>query len=191
VLFTSTQQRVLAPLFLHADRQYAIRELIDLAKAGFGAVQRLVAKLVEAELVVAIPQHKRRLYQANHASPIFHELHDLFVKTFGIGDPLRDALHRLGDRIAFAAIYGSIAKGTERAGRDVDLLLVADDVALDQLFTLLEPVEKRGGRKIHPTMYTRAEYAQRLRDKNAFLTGVLAGDLMLLIGDSRATSEAR
>jgi len=50
-LFTGTQQRVLALLFGQPNRSFYASELISLAKAGSGAVQRELAKLSESGLV--------------------------------------------------------------------------------------------------------------------------------------------
>jgi len=48
----------------------------------------------------------------------------LFSKTAGV-DPLRQAeLDRFGNKITWAAIYGSIARGQEYAQSDIDLLIV-------------------------------------------------------------------
>ena len=51
VLFTNTQQRVLACLFGQPDRSYFSNELIKLTGAGSGAVQRELKRLSESGLV--------------------------------------------------------------------------------------------------------------------------------------------
>jgi predicted nucleotidyltransferase len=181
-LFTMTQQRVLSSLFLHPDRAYQLIEIIDRARAGRGTVQRLLARLTASELVDRVPVGKRHLYRANTRSPLFPELHGLLVKTVGLADPLRGVLVPFRRRIRFAIVYGSIAKGTERAGSDIDVLIVGDDIALEDLLEAFEPVERQVGRRIHPTLYTSRDYERRRREGNSFLTSVLAGDHIALIG---------
>ncbi len=47
-------------------------------------------------------------------------------KTSGIAEVLRRALEPLGARITAAFIYGSIARGDERQGSDLDLMIVGE-----------------------------------------------------------------
>jgi predicted nucleotidyltransferase len=48
----------------------------------------------------------------------------IVTKTFGVAEVLRKMLVPFKNRIRLAFIYGSIAKGTANAARDVDLLVV-------------------------------------------------------------------
>ena len=90
-LFTSTQQRVLALLFGQPDRSYYATQLIGLAGAGSGAVQRELARLVASGLVTVRPIGNQKHYQANAASPLFHELCGIARKTLSLAEPLREA----------------------------------------------------------------------------------------------------
>lgn len=127
-------------------------------------------------------------YQANHSAPIFNELRSIVVKTIGLADPLREALKPLEKEIRLALVYGSVARGEEKAGSDIDLLVVADDLPLEQLYGRLEAAEKELGRKIHPTLYTTAEYQRRREGGNPFLKKMLEGETILLIGDHAGES---
>lgn len=185
-LFTTTQQRVLALLFGQPGRSFFATELINLARAGSGAVQRELKRLVESGLVTASRVGNQKHYQANHASPVFNELRDLVIKTIGLHDPIREVLKPLEDRIVFAALYGSVAKHKDTAESDVDLLVVSDDLTLEQLYAALAPAEDKLSRKINPTLYTSRELERRKRAGNAFLRRVLAGEHVVLIGTDSA-----
>jgi len=180
-LFTSTQQKVLGLFFCFPDRRYFPVELVEQARGGTGAVRRELEALVAARLVLVSMQGKRRLYQANRAAPVFHELHRLMVKTVGVADPIRDALRPISKRIERAFIYGSVAEGTEHAESDVDLVVVADGLTLEELFRSLSRAERRIGRSISPSLYARREYATRVQNKSPFLTKVLAKDRITII----------
>ena len=67
---------------------------------------------------------------------------------------------------------------------DIDLLVVADDVTLEDLYSALAAVEASLDRKINPTLYTAKEFNRRRNAGNAFLTRVLAGKHMILFGDN-------
>ena len=88
-------------------------------------------------------------------------------------------------------MYGSVAKGTDTAASDIDLLFVADWVTLEDIYSALAPVEAELARKINPTLYTAKEYADRKAAGSAFLTRVLAGERLLLIGNEDEPSATR
>ena len=185
-LFSRTQQRVLGLLFGQPERSYFATELIALAGAGSGSVQREIQKLLGAGLITSREVGRLRYFQANPRSPIFHELCQLMLKTTGRATPLRDALGRVRKPIDLALIYGSIAKGEATAKSDIDLLVVADDLDLETLFRAIEPAEKQLGRKINPNLLSVSEFRRRRKDQNPFLTRVLAGPTIPLIGDLTA-----
>ena len=191
VLFTSTQQSVLALLFGQACRSFFASEVIQLAGSGSGAVQRELKRLAESGLVTVTRIGKQKHYQANPTSPVFEELRSLVIKTVAMVDPLRQALEPLAEKIVLALVYGSIAKGTDVASSDIDLLLVAEDLTLESLYAALALTEPMLGRKINPTLYTRNEFVDRKSSGYAFLTQVLAGDYLVLIGNVDEPPPAR
>jgi predicted nucleotidyltransferase/DNA-binding transcriptional ArsR family regulator len=182
-LFTGTQQRVLRLLFGQPERSFFATEIISLAAGGSGAVQRELARLEESGLVTSTRVGNQKHYQANKASPIFDELATIVRRTFGLYDPLRFALTPIEKQIAFAMVYGSVAKGADTAASDIDLLVVSDDLKLEQLFKTLEPVERDLGRRINPTLYTTSEFNRRRRSQDGFVARVLKDDHIVLTGD--------
>ncbi len=190
-LFTTTQQRVLRKLFGNTERTYFKQELIARTGSGSGAVQRELARLVESGLVTVTLIGSQKHYQANRNAPIFEELRGIVTKTVGLIDPLRLALRPLAKRIDRALVYGSVAKGAARAGSDIDLLIVAEGLTLEELFAKLAPAERTLGRSIHPTLYTAEEFARRRKSRNPFLLKVLAGEHIYLIGSEDGGVESR
>ena len=185
-LFSGTQQRVLAWLFGQPERSFYATELIGLAGAGSGAVQRELARLAQSGLVTARAVGNQKHYQANPAAPIYAELCAILQKTVGLAEPLRKALAPLAARIRAAFVYGSIAKREDTAASDIDLMRVSDDLAYSDLYAALESVSQRLGRTVNPTIYTPKELAKRVKGKEAFATRVLAQPKLWLIGGDDA-----
>ncbi|MEK7322170.1 MAG: transcriptional regulator [Pseudomonadota bacterium] len=179
-LFSATQQRVLALLFGQSERSFFTTEIIGLVGAGSGVVQREVRRLVESGLVTVTRIGNQKHYQANPAAPIFEELRGIVVKTLGPAELLRAVLTALGDKVQLALVYGSVAKRSDTARSDIDLLIVSDGLTLEQVYEVLGPVEQRLGRRVSPTLYTVAEFRRRRKNGNPFLAKVLAGDYILL-----------
>jgi predicted nucleotidyltransferase len=184
-LFGSAQQRVLAVLFGEPGRSFYGKEIIGLARSGSGAVQRELARLEASGLVTAKRVGRQKHYQANADSPVFEELRSLAIKTFALTDVLRAALAPVTPRIRAAFVYGSIAKGTDTAASDIDVMIVADRLTYADLFRALDEASTRLGRKIAPTIYSAAEVAERRKQHNAFVERVLAQPKLWLIGAER------
>lgn len=183
-LFSTTQQRLFGLLFGQPDRRFFANELINLTGSGSGAVQRELRRLTDSGLVTATKEGGRRYFQANSSAPLFQELRSIVVKTVGAAEPLKFALAPLTSQIEFAAVYGSVAKGRETASSDLDLLVVSESLTLEQLYAALGPAEHQLSRKVSVTLYRSAEYRRRLLENNPFLTKVLAGKQITLIGSS-------
>lgn len=121
-------------------------------------------------------------YQANPDSPIFSELFAIVQKTIGLAEPLRDALDPLSSQIVAAFVYGSVAKKTDTARSDIDLMLLSDEVSYGDVFEVLEDVGQRLGRPVNPTILTRKEFAKRVAAHESFLTRVLKQPKIWIMG---------
>lgn len=183
-LFPRTRQRVLGLLFGQPQRSFSMSELIRLATAGSGAVQREVERLTYSGLAV-IDGEPRRI-RADPSSALFNELTAIFEKTGGVVGELRRVLSPLAHEIYFAVLYGSIAKQSDRATSDVDILIVTDELTLEDVFAGTERAEQRLGRTVSPTLYTAAEFHRRRKTKHPFLTKVLGGKHVVLLGSEDA-----
>lgn len=181
-LFSGTRQKLLGFLFGQPESTYSLGELIERADAGSGAVQREVSRLVASGLVREEGKARSRLYQANPDAPIFEELCGIARKLFGPAALIRQALEPLQDRLQVALLYGSVAKGEDRAGSDIDVLIVSDELLLEDIYAALTEAERALGRRISPTIYTRDEFIQRKDANSAFLADVLGGDYRILLG---------
>lgn len=183
VLFTNTQQRVLACLFGQPERSYFANELINLTGAGSGAVQRELKRLSESGLVTSEMRGNQRHFQANPHSPIFQELTQIVQKTFGLAHPIREALAPYREAIRCAFIFGSIAKKQDTTASDIDLFIVSNTLSYSDMVNQLLGTEVRLGRGINTTIYTEADVQQRLRKGNAFLTRLLEQPKIWIIGN--------
>jgi predicted nucleotidyltransferase len=181
-LFSTTQQRVLGLLFGQPERSFYATELIGLAAAGSGAVQRELARLEQSGLVTVRRLGTQKHYQANPESPLFGELVSVARKTVALAEPLREALAPFASRVIAAFVYGSIAKRRDTAASDIDLMVVSDSLTYADVFGALESLAAKVGRTINPTVYSRRELARRRKEDNAFVTRVLAQDKVWIVG---------
>jgi predicted nucleotidyltransferase len=181
-LFSKTQQRVLGLFFGQPERSFAKQELIDLTASGSGAVQRELERLLQTGLVSVSVTGFQKLYRANPNAAIYAELRGIVDKTMGVASAVQRALIPLKDKIRFAILFGSVAKQTDMATSDVDVLVVSDDLQLEDLYAALESVERKLDRRVSPTLYTTQEFKQKRRAQQPFMTKVLTGKHVVLLG---------
>jgi predicted nucleotidyltransferase len=181
-IFTKTQQRVLRVLFGQHDRSFYASELIREAGTGSGAAQRELARLERSGILVVRRVGNQKHFQANVSSPLFPELRGIVLKTVGLAEPLRQALKPMAAGVLAAFVYGSVAKAEDRSASDIDLLVVSDRLTYGDVFGALDKVSQTIGRHINPTVYSAAEFSKRARGENAFVTRVLAGPKVWVIG---------
>jgi len=178
-------------LFGQPERSYHLSELLRLTGLGSASLQRELNKLAEAGLVRSERVGNLRRFQANPQSPVYGELVGLTRKTLGIEPLLREALLPLAPDLQAAWIYGSVAKQTDTAKSDVDVMLVGKKLLLSKVLELLVPLESQLGRKINPTCFTPAEFKRRRAERDSFVNRVLAHPVIPLIGDAPGPARAR
>lgn len=183
-LFSGTKQRVLGILYGQPTRSFYANELINLAASGSGAVQRELATLTHSGLVTVKSVGNQKHYQANPDSPIFTELCAIVQKTTGLADPLREALMPMASQITAAFVYGSVAKKTDTASSDIDLMLISAEISYGELFSALENASTKLGRPVNPTILTHEEFDKRLANQESFLTRVMGQPKIWIIGES-------
>ena len=182
-LFTSQALAdVLRVLLLHGDASFHQRELARLTGAGLRSVQAETRRLEDMGLVVSQVSGNRRSYSVDWSHPAADDLRRFFARSFAVPEVLRDALAAFGASIVAALLYGSIARGGERASSDMDLLVVGDVDGV-RLTAALEEPERLLGRTVNATVYPVDEFAQKRRDGNHFITSVLEGPLVVVAGD--------
>jgi predicted nucleotidyltransferase len=190
LLFGRTRGRLLATLYDKPDNTFFVRQLARHINGSAGTVQRELATLTAAGLILREDRENQVLYRANRAHPIFAELHALLAKTTGVFHMLREALAPLAERIEYAFVYGSFAKGEEKAESDVDVM-VTGEITLDELLSQVSPVEQALNRPINPTIYVRDELRTKIHAGNHFLKAIQGGPLVFLIGSENEFREIR
>ena len=188
-LFSKTQQQVLGCLYTNPDRSFYVNEIVKHAGMGIGTVQRELEKLSKAGILSVKKIGNQKHYQANLKSPIFEELYGLVLKTFGLSDALRKALETLSEKIKVSFIFGSVARGTDHASSDIDLLVISDSLAYPDLMVAVHQVESELGRNISPKLYNTSDFRQKIVTDNHFVQRVMEQPKVFLIGSENDIPE--
>jgi DNA-binding transcriptional ArsR family regulator len=181
-LFPQIRQAVLAATLLHPNRWWYLSDLAQHLGVRPSSLQRELAALVKAEILQRRQDGNRVYFQANPACPFLPELQGLLTKTVGVVDVLREALAPFAAHLDWAFVYGSIARAQALATSDVDLMLIGH-AGLAELTPALRRAEQRLGRPVNPSLYSRAEFATKLRAGHHFVKTVLDSEKLFILGN--------
>jgi uncharacterized protein len=158
-LITPKQQRILGAFLLNPARSFAISDIFELADGGRSSTQAFVKLLVEAKVLRIDTSQRGTRYTANTDHPLYPELRRIAVKSFGVKEPLESALAELQGQVERAFIFGSIAKGTDTAESDIDVMLIGN-VRLGRATRVMGEAAQRLGRDVHVNVYPAAEWEE-------------------------------
>lgn len=181
-LFAKTKRALLSLFYSNPEESFYLRQISRLTAAGQGSVQRELKKLTEAGIIERLEQGRQVYFKAKHNCPIFNELKGLIVKTAGLAEVLRSALSPVSDKVDLAFVFGSQARGKAKAASDIDLLIVGNVDELE-LHRFISQAERQLNRPINYTFLTAQEYKKRKKEKGGFLSRILAGEKIFIIGD--------
>ena len=181
LLFSDYRRKVLGLLLLHPDKAYHVREIARLTDTVAGTLHKELARLAEVGILLKQTSGNQVLYQANRDGLIFDELASILRKTSGVVDVLADALEPLRDKIQLAFVFGSMASGKATSTSDIDLMIIGD-VEFSEAVNGLYPVQEILGRELNPKIYSRNEWNDMLKSRNAFIKEILSKPRMDIIG---------
>jgi predicted nucleotidyltransferase len=190
VLFPGYRRRVLGLLLLHPDEALHGREIARRTGLPSGTITRELTRLAQVGLLKREKRGNQLLYSAERKCPVFEELASILRKTSGVADVLAGALDHAGDRIRIAFIYGSMGRGQERAGSDVDLIVIGD-IGFAEVVELLHAAQGTLGREINPKVYSLKEWSAKLAAPDVFLRDVLAKPKIFVIGTEDELAKPR
>ncbi len=182
-LFGATRQAVLRLLFSHTDQRFYQRQIIRACRLGSGTVQRELDQLVDAGILTRTVEGRQTYFQTSRQCPVFEELRGLIRKTFGVAQVLQSGLAALTGRIQLAFIYGSMASGSETTGSDVDVMVVGEQVSMHDVVSALAEAQRDLQREVNPSVYRTEEFCRKLAQGQHFLSSVVSGPKLFLIGD--------
>lgn len=180
-LLSKPIQGILTAILLERDQPWYFRDLAKRLRRTPSTLQRPLEALVQAGIVKKWMDGNRAYFAANDECPILTDLRGLLEKTCGLVEVVRVSLRRHSGVIQVAFVYGSIARGNERSGSDVDLLILGD-VGLLDLSPVLSQLEQRLRRTVNAIIFSPAEFSRKLVAKNHFLQSVLAKEKMFVLG---------
>jgi predicted nucleotidyltransferase len=184
-LFSKVQQRVLALIFTHPERSFYTSEIVRNVHSGVGAVERELSKLERSGLVSVERIGNQKHYRANQAAPIFNELRGLVEKTVGLTEPIKKSFEPYADMIKTAFVYGSVAKETDTADSDIDLMVIGDGLNYSDLYTAAQRAEQQLRRKVKPLFLSFKEWRRKASDRGSVVSKISRSPKIFIIGSEK------
>lgn len=157
-------QRVLGAVLTQPDQSFTLRDLLRRAAAGRGSTQKQIDRLVAAGVLIDEPRRGRqRSIRANTEFFLYPELRSIALKTFGLAEPVRDALKPYAERIDEAFIFGSVVKGSDTDHSDVDVMIIGT-VPQMELYEATTQLQQQLGRRVQFNVYEPAEWRDLTRN---------------------------
>lgn len=181
LLFGAYRRKVLALLLLRPDESFYVREIARLTGVPAGSLHRELKALTEVGLIAREPVGNQVRYQANRGHQIYAELAEIFAKTAGLADVLRDALMPLAAHIELAFVFGSLAQGKQRTVSDVDVFVIGG-VPFADVVNALAATQPRLGREVNPVVMTQRDVRAKLKAGDRFVTRVAREPKIFLMG---------
>jgi DNA-binding transcriptional ArsR family regulator len=179
LLSSRTRAEIFRLLFGGRGEELHVREIERRSGLNDSTLRQELRKLVRLDLVQSRRDSNRVYYRAKAENPLYPEIRNLVLKTSGLSDLLKSALRDKRIRVAF--VFGSIASGEEKAGSDVDLMVIGQ-LGLRDLSRLLSGIEEKIGREVNPHVLREEEFRKRIRAKEHFVSRVMETPKIFVIG---------
>lgn len=180
--------KVLSWFYMHSDESFFVRQIATILREDSTNLSREMANLEKAGILSSSRQGNLKYFKANKACSFYNELKGFILKTAGVIGGIRSAVEKFPG-IKYAFVYGSFARGEEKADSDVDLIIIGD-VDFEKLDSVIGNLEKMSGRTINHITYDLKEFMAKKKARDGFIMDVLRDKKIMLAGDERELKKA-
>lgn len=181
-LITSKTRVKLLSVFLEDPEQMLhVRELVRRTEEEINAVRRELHTLEGKGILKKEPRANRVYYYLDKNYPFYFDLIKIFAKMAGLGSDIIKNRVKLG-KIKYAMLSGKFVRGIRENPEGVDLLVVGA-VVLPELALLVGKEEARKKHEMNYTVMTEEEFNFRKKRHDPFISSIIHGSLIMLIGD--------
>lgn len=171
-------QRILAFFFLNNKRRVYLTKLGESLNIDKGNLSRYLSYLVKEGILKVEEEGRQKYFSLNSSYRFLSALKKMAVDEIGPEYLLKKRLAKLPG-LENAYIFGSYAAGHFNDRSDIDLLLIGSHSPLD-VYRELGILERDLDREINVVDYSRAEYEQKIKEKDGFLAKVMVSPKIVL-----------
>src|SRR3990172_602840 len=182
-IITSKVRIKILELFLADTSEiYHVRGIVREIHEEINAVRRELDRFEKAALVKKESRGNRLYYWMRTDYPLFGDLMSIVAKTKGLGADIITNKNKIG-KVSFIMFSGRFVRRKEKKhDEDVDILVVGE-IVLPELAAIIRKEESKRGKEINYTVMSREEFEFRKKRRDPFLSGILSGSRIMVIGD--------
>lgn len=181
LIISRVRVKILQLFFLSPNKIYHVREIVRRCEEEINAVRRELLHLEKGGLMSKERRANRLFYMLRKDYPLYYDLLELIVKSYGLGGELIKNKMKLG-KIKYAMLSGRFARNIPKVGSEVDLLVVGK-VVLPELGQIVRKEEVKRETEINYTVMSEEEFDFRKRRRDPFILDVLKGSRIMVVGD--------
>lgn len=181
IITSKTRVKLLSILLAAPSEMYHVRELVRRSDEEINAVRRELIILEKKGILRREQRANRVYYFLDKTYPFYFDLIKIYSKIGGIGGDIIKNKVKLG-KIKYAMLSGKFVLGIRDNPEDVDLLVVGT-VVLPELTLIVRNEELKRNQEINYTLMTEEEFNFRKKRNDPFITSIIHGSRIMLIGD--------
>lgn len=182
IITSKVRIKVLELFLSDVTEMYHVRGIVRAVKEEINAVRRELERLENAGFLKSEKRGNRLYYWPRVDYPFFNDLLSIVSKTTGLGAEIIQNKNKLGrvNHVMFSGRF--VRRKPRKREEDVDILVVGE-IVLPELAALIRREESKRGKEINYTVMSREEFDFRKKRRDPFLTGILSGSRIMIIGD--------
>jgi len=181
----ASRYKVLQKLYERPTERHHLRALAAMTGISSGTLHTTLKRLERAGLVRRIDGKPLVFYQAPVDDARLAPLVELFRRESDLVADLRTALKAFARQVKYAGLFGSYARGEDRADSDIDVLVVGPDNSI-KVQAALAPVARKHGREINAAVFSDKAFARMARAADRLFEEIAAGRRIDLMGSWNA-----
>ncbi|MBI3443430.1 winged helix-turn-helix transcriptional regulator [Candidatus Woesebacteria bacterium] len=182
IITSKVRIKILNLFFSNTREMFHVRGIVREVGEEINAVRRELGRLEAAGVLKKESRGNRIYYWTRPEYAMFGDLISMVAKGTGLGAQIIDNKNKIG-KPNFVMFSGKFARQKNRKREDEVDILVVGEITMPELATLIRAEESKRGKEINYTVMSREEFEFRKKRRDPFLTGILYGSRVMIIGD--------
>jgi predicted nucleotidyltransferase len=172
-------KKLLNYLFINPGENLYLNELVRKLGLEKRNTAKKIKELEQEGVIRSQAKANLKLYSINTEYPLYNEYKQIFLKTVGIEESLRQAIKTIkGVRKAY--LYGSYPQGNMDSHSDIDVLIVGGHNITDSQ-KKINIIQKEIGREINAVNMGIIDFEKRKKSNDPFISTILKSKHIELI----------
>lgn len=163
VLGSKVKVKILRALCRYPIKRFTVRELARIIETAHTPVLKSLTELQEMNLIRMEKHGTANMITMNSKSHLYNNLTAIYNLEKDTTKQLKEKIKKLIPKVAMIALFGSIAQKMEKAGSDIDLMIVVDDKEKmkDAIDNARREITDEFGNLLSPIILTLSEFKKK------------------------------